>query len=150
MSELIEVAFQQLLADLSNNQDAHFSGIGLILYNNRDQLASYHCALASNTPLANNLKLGNQNLLDYLNKISSCQHPYHDGFHFIDSQGYLTHVAQFVAPPITNQLRNLGKNGARTFCSQCSSAIEGVLLVGSVSSSRKITLFQAGKISQSA
>jgi hypothetical protein len=150
MNETLEQQFTDLLEALSETTDSNFSGAGIILYDNPTQLANYHCDLVKNAIIPNDLKLGSTALLSYLIKISSYQHPYHDGFHFINSQGLLTHVAQFVSPPISTQLRNLGANGARTFCSQCSSSIEGVLMIGSVSSSRKISVFQNGKILQQA
>ncbi|MDF2868079.1 MAG: hypothetical protein K0S11_1549, partial [Gammaproteobacteria bacterium] len=58
----------------------------------------------------------------------------------------LTHVAQFFSPPVYKWLPNILGQGARTFCSQCGSNMEGVLMIGSVSSSGTIYLFEQGQL----
>lgn len=138
--------FLNLLIDLSEAEDKSFSGAGFVLYDDPKTLKQYHCNLVNDEQTLPFLKLGTDELLLYLTKISNYQHPYHDGFHFINGDGVLTHVAQFFSPPVSQLIPNVQGQGARTFCSQCGSNIEGVILMGSVSSNRNIYLFENGKL----
>jgi hypothetical protein len=136
--------FIQLLLALSRVENAGFTGIGLVLYDNIQHLANYHCSLIQQQPFPP-LQLGTQQLMAYFTEISSYDHPYHDGFHFINGDGILTHVAQFFSPPINQLMPDILGQGARTFCSQCGSSVPGVLMTGAVSSSRAIYLFEQGQ-----
>lgn len=138
--------FIDLLLELSKHKNQNFSGAGIVLYKNINLLSKYHCDLVNDSQISMPLKLGTHNLISYLLEISSYQHPYHDGFHFINGNGVLTHVAQFFSPPVSKPMPNILGQGARTFCSQCGSTIKGVVMVGSISSSSKIYLFENGKL----
>jgi hypothetical protein len=138
--------FLDLLMRLSEAKNKDFSGVGFVLYDDMGVLSKYHCSLVNDGQRLPALKLGTRDLLLYLIKISSYHHPYHDGFHFINSDGILTHVAQFFSPPVNKLIPRIQSQGARTFCSQCGSKIEGVLLIGSVSSNGNIYLFEKGKL----
>lgn len=138
--------FILLLRELVELKNPYFSGAGFVLYKNLETLSTYHCNLINdkkNLPL---LKLGSQSLTNYLSKISSYKHPYHDGFHFINHKGQLTHVAQFFSPPVNDAVIRIPGQGARTFCAQCGSIIDGVLMIGSVSSNGQIYLFERGNL----
>lgn len=149
-SETLERKFHSLLKDLSQTNQKSFSGVGIILYDHLDELSNYHCSLVKTPHLPNDLTLGTGKLISYLEEIAAYQHPLHDGFHFINAKGALTHVAQFVSPPIPDHAFNLGRNGARTFCSQCVSLVNGVNRVGSVSSTGQVLVFQRGIKTESA
>ena len=138
--------FISLLEELSALKSQRFSGIGLVLYDNLELLTKYHCNLVNDGQAIPPLKLGTRELSAYLLAIADYHHPYHDGFHFINSDGILTHVAQFFSPPVYKWLPNILGQGARTFCSQCGSNMEGVLMIGSVSSSGTIYLFEQGQL----
>ena len=138
--------FMLLLESLAKNSNVSFSGAGLVLYKRKMPLSMYHCNLNNATPDYGLLRMGTKKFLTYLMEISHYQHPYHDGFHFINAEGILTHVAQFFSPPIVHSFVNLPGQGARTFCARCGSKIEGVLMVGSVSSTNSISLFQNGEL----
>lgn len=142
----IEKDFIALLIELSSNKDKNFSGLGLILYDDLNILSQHHCNLVNNEQYVPPLKLGTHKLTNYLVEISHYQHPYHDGFHFMNKQGVLTHVAQFFSPPIHKFLPEVIGQGARTYCSQCGSNIVGITLIGSISSKRNIHLFKKGKL----
>lgn len=139
-------AFVNMLTELSVTRSQHFSGAGFVLYNDLVELSQYHCNLVNDGQLIPPLKLGTKSLMTYLLEISKYQHPYHDGFHFINGEGVLTHVAQFFSPPVNKYLPKILGQGARTFCSQCGSNVNGVLMVGSVSSNRSIYLFEKGNL----
>jgi hypothetical protein len=138
--------FLELLVNLSETEDKNFSGAGFVLYDNPQILKNYHCNLVNDNKSLPFLKLGTDELLLFLTKIANYRHPYHDGFHFINSDGVLTHVAQFFSPPVNKLIPNIQGQGARTFCSQCGSKIAGVVLMGSVSSNRNIYLFENGEL----
>ena len=137
-------AYQTLLTNIENRRNTFFSGIGLLCYDNGNDLERFHCDLLDNAKPLLGLNLGSKALEDYLLNISDYRHPYHDGFHLINANGQLTHVAQFLSPPVIKSLKRVPGQGARTFCSQCISAIKGVLLVGSISTKGKILLYKEG------
>jgi hypothetical protein len=144
--EAITNAFLELTKELSMTEKKGFSGVGLVLYENMSTLSQYHCDLVDDDKKIPQLKVGSRDLVAYLNEITDYQHPYHDGFHFINSEGFLTHVAQFFSPPVNKQVKNIQGQGARTYCAQCGSFIDGVLMVGSVSSKKYTHLFEKGLI----
>jgi hypothetical protein len=139
-------SFIHLLLELSQENNQEFSGAGFVLYSNLVELSKYHCSLVRDELPIPLLKLGMTEITSYLLEISNYNHPYHDGFHFINCDGAITHVAQFLSPPVNHLRPSIEGKGARTFCSQCASNVEGVLIVGSVSSNRSIHLFEKGKL----
>lgn len=145
-NELLLNTFINMLKDLAADDENDFSGAGFVLYEDLLTLSQYHCNLINDGHTVPLLKLGTQRMLDYLFKISKYIHPYHDGFHFINVRGYLTHVAQFLSPPVHKDLPIVLGHGARTFCSQCASKIPGVLMIGTVSTNRCIYLFEDGQL----
>ena len=138
--------FVGMLTELAATTSTQFSGAGFVLYNDLSSLSQYHCNLVNDGKLVTPLKIGSKSLTTFLLEISEFTHPYHDGFHFINSDGILTHVAQFFSPPVNKYLPNILGQGARTFCSQCGSNLDGVLMVGSVSTNRSIYLFEKGNL----
>ena len=136
--------FIGLLTTISQKSNGDFSGVGLVLYESLESLSNYHCNLVNDQQQLPALQLGTEALVNYLLTIADYQHPYHDGFHFINNQGQLTHVAQFLSPPVYKLKNNNTRQGARTFCSQCGSNIPGVVLVGAISSTQQVSLFHQG------
>lgn len=142
----VVASFISLLQEMSNIKPRDFSGAGFVLYKELTTLEKYHCDLVDDDKILPSLKLGTKDFTNYLIEISRYGHPYHDGFHFINHEGIITHVAQFLSPPVDKCLPNIEGQGARTFCSQCSSKIDGVSLIGSVSSNGNIFVFENGNI----
>ncbi len=140
----INSKFIDLVAELSISQIEQCTGMGLVLYSDLKVLSKFHCALVSNTDNIPKLCLGDRNLATYLLEISNYNHPYHDGFHFIRNDGFLTHVSQFFSPPIIKPVLTIPGRGARTFCAQSGSNIEGVLMTASISSMNQTYLFIKG------
>lgn len=138
--------FLDLLLALTKWQSEDFSGIGLVLYHDMSKLSHYHNNLIAKNNSLPLLKLGTSSLLEYLVMISDYRHPFHDGFHFIDNTGILTHVAQFFSPPVCKWTKGVHGQGARTLCAQYGSNIDGVTLVGSISSNKNIYLFENGNL----
>jgi len=143
---IINNDFLELLINLSKFKHDNFTGTGLLLYENLRVVTKYHSNLVDNTLIAPALRLGSKKLFHYLSEISNYNHPCHDGFHFINQEGQLTHVAQFLSPPISNNISNVQGHGARTLCSIHASNIPGVVTVGTVSSSGHVYLYKNGGI----
>lgn len=141
----IEILFKELIFQINPEENIAFSGIGLLLYNNSNSLRQYHCNLAEGSGIPN-LQMGSPELIQYLINISSLYHPCHDGFHFINQEGYLTHVAQFLSPPINRECVNIRGQGARTLCSLNGSLIKGVLMTAIISSKGDIYFFKNGHV----
>ncbi|HEX2549226.1 MAG TPA: hypothetical protein VHM20_05300 [Gammaproteobacteria bacterium] len=144
----IKKKFIDFLVTLSENATMGFSGAGFVLYHNIHLLSGYHCNLVRHRPLPV-LQLGTNDFNAFIEKVSNLNHPCHDGFHFINAGGILTHIAQFFSPPANAFMNNIRGQGARTFCSQVGSLLPGVILIGSVSITKNIYVFEKGKLIQS-
>lgn len=142
----IQKLFMELVLKIHRIQGAAFSGMGLLLYNNIHSINPYHCSLTHLTHPIPNLHLKSPKLVTYLENISSIDHPCHDGFHFINHNGCLTHVAQFLSPPINKNYNNIYGQGARTLCSLNGSIINGVLMIAIITSKRDIYFFKNGRV----
>lgn len=138
--------FINLLHHLNKPKRKTFSGTGIVLYHAQSNVNHYHCHLINEELTIPPLQLGHNALTQYLADISSYQHPCHDGFHFINNQGFLTHISQFFSPPISEKLSNVTGQGARTLCALHGSKIEGVLMIGTISSNNDIFIFKNGRI----
>lgn len=143
--ENIEILFVKLIFKINRIQITAFSGIGLLLYSDINTIEPYHCNLLNSSDDIPNLHLSSVELVNYLVNISSLNHPNHDGFHFINHNGYLTHVAQFLSPPIDKKYVNIHGQGSRTLCSLHGSILSGVLMVAIISSKRDIYFFKNGR-----
>jgi len=141
--------FIKLLMTLSQEKIKQFSGTGLVLYQHLNDIQHYHCNLINDAKMSS-LTHGADALLKYLSQISTYHHPYHDGFHFINTKGTLTHIAQFFSPPLIKPIRNIQGQGARTLCALHGSTIEGVIAIGTISSNHDVFLFKKGKMNQPA
>lgn len=142
----IEEKLLALMHQMSNACDKDFTGTGIVLYQNDEEIKKYHCNLVNQMPKIDAIELGTQKMAEYLLSISSYNHPCHDGFHFINHQGKLTHVAQFFAPPVNTMRANISGQGARTLCALHGSAIPGVNLIGTISLKSHIHLFKNGAL----
>ena len=117
-----------LLKRISDNCTENFSGIGIVVYDERVFDSNCHCDLRPNN------KCKNYNIKDDL----------HDGFDMIDSKGNLTHVAQYFVPPIVKRFQPNLKHGVRLHSSICGSVLDGVICIGVISSGRDIYILRNG------
>lgn len=133
----------KLLEEIQSKKINCFSGIGLVVYDSHSFDHTRHCDLRPNdkSPC---YSITDNNLCDYLINISDYHHTLHDGFHMMNNQGILTHVAQYFVPPVVKSLIPNQEHGVRLFSSMCGSTIEGVLFIGTISSDYKIYMFQSG------
>jgi len=84
--------------------------------------------------------------LDYILEISKKDHPLHDGFHFINQEGLIDHVAQLIGVKIYNDINLHNVHGARHASAVLMSLNEGILMVGIVGYDYKPYLFVKGNI----
>ncbi len=134
--------FKQLANQIAITSLPHFSGMGLVFYDEYYNISNYHCDLVHNTlPLAF-LTLHSNHLFTYLQSISTYDHPCHDGFHFINQKGVLTHIAQFFSPPIDKTIKNIVGHGSRVYCAKSGMNIPGVIAVAAISSNRSVYIFE--------
>jgi len=142
----IEEKFIHFLVTLAKKENEDFSGAGFVLYHDLNLLSEYHCNLVNHHRALPLLQLGTEDFNAFIVKISNINHACHDGFHFISASGILTHIAQFFSPPASKLIHNIKGQGARTFCTQAGSMLNGVTLVGSVSTNKNIYIFEKGKL----
>lgn len=142
----IELLFKKLLIRIKQVNYESFSGIGLLLYNHKNNLEKYHSNLVNTIISPPKFHISSEHMVNYLVDISSYKHAYHDGFHFINEDGYITHIAQFLSPPIDKNITNIEGQGARTLCSRFGSIIPGVIMIGNISLKQDVYLFKNGEI----
>lgn len=130
------------VADRKNNS---FSGMGLVVYKSDIFPDETRCCLRPGVACPHGLTLGSPELADYLAKISANGHELHDGFHFANEDGILTHVAQYFVPEIVPGKKPHKAHGVRFFSALCGSLMNGVLMTGVVCSNGKTYLFMNGE-----
>jgi hypothetical protein len=135
--------FKNLLHDISDQQTAEFSGIGLVLYNDILSLPVVGLILPNKSlelPIADYDKN-----LAVLLKISESTHPNHDGFHFISDNNFaLTHISQYFATPIVSTIEPEFRHGSRYRSAFYGSFLNGVVACGVLSKNYPPTLFIKG------
>lgn len=118
--------FENTLRDISRANAKNFSGIGLVLYNSKKLSKTSHCNLRPKISCPKRLKINDRKLTGYLLRISNKNHTLHDGFHFINEKGYLTHVAQYFVPSISKKrIKSNGNHGVRFRSAQYGSLLRG-------------------------
>lgn len=124
-----------------------FSGTGVIFYDHLEDLP--FVSLGSHGPARPKLPItGMENIASVLAQVSSLRSSFHDGFHFIDLTGEkLTHLAQFVSPPLPKLLKGAAPNasGARHMTALLSSKVRGIAGVGVLASAGQVYYYQDGE-----
>lgn len=132
--------FKEILLKVEKEADDDFSGIGIILYSEINEIPVF--------PLhGNNIEVEEDELVPTLVKISKINSSYHDGFHFISSNFKLSHTSQYFSPPIVRGIR-VGKArvavGGRYMAALFGSCIPSILLTGIVTKSNGVVIFKDG------
>jgi len=122
-----------------------FSGMGLVLYRGRHTLP--HLSLRNSEPAILEHAVGPKHVAHVLSELASTNSPWHDGFHFIDEdEGRLTHVAQFISPPIPTQVALISsEGGARHMSAALASLLCGISMVGVMTSRGEISVYVSGE-----
>lgn len=142
----IKKSFIKLLKEIANYKVNNFSGLGLILYNSKSFLDIPCISLRPSFESPTNISLDHQkNAVNFLLKISQNSHPFHDGFHFFDEKGKLTHISQYLAPPIIPDVIPNELCGSRYLTALCASILKGVIATGIITHDYNIFYFEKGK-----
>jgi hypothetical protein len=133
------------LTQVADRKTNGFSGMGLVVYNSGVLPEETRCCLRPGIVCPKGLTLGSPELADYLFTISANAHKLHDGFHFANEDGILTHVAQYFVPAVVPGKKPHKAHGVRFFSALCGSLMGGVLMTGVVCSNGKTYLFRNGE-----
>lgn len=120
-----------------------FSGIGIVLYVPPLTLPTISLRSVDKSVVC--LPIASDGIASSLASISGKSSPWHDGFHLVDSRMFsLTHIAQFVAPPLgTNQVK-LQFGGARHMTALLASQVAGVTSTAVLATDGRASVYEAG------
>jgi len=138
-------SFRKLLREVSQERIDKFSGIGLVLYDGRSKSNITHVDLRPSTKCPKGILIDGEKTKDFLLKISQNSHPWHDGYHFFDQKGQLTHVAQYFFPPIVPKVKPDESHGTRHLSAKYGSFIKGIIAIGIVESNHEAFYFEKGQ-----
>lgn len=133
----------QLLIDINMRKGKHFSGLGLVMYKNMDNL-----------PISPLKKIGQHiqlpiksygSVIDFLINVSNSDNKYHDGFHLLNENLELTHISQYLAPQIVKTKLD-EEFGSRYRTAIYTSHMPDVVACGVLSKNYPPTVFVDGMI----
>lgn len=142
--EIIDKTFE-LCNEIIVRDIDKFSGLGIVAYDTSKFDAKLHCDLRTNNDCCH-FSIGDEKIKDYLIEISDYHNTFHDGFHMVNEQGILTHIAQYFVPAIQENLHPSCNHGVRYYSALCGSVIEGVLFTAIICSDKSIYVFRNGEI----
>lgn len=140
---LIEQTYN-VLKEISRNPGDGFSGLGLVVYDPDKFDSKSHLDLRPDIDFSP-INVYDSRICDCLKEISDYRNKFHDGFHFINGEGTLTHVAQYFVPGIVENLFPDQNHGVRLYSSMCGSTIEGVLFIATICSNGDIYIYRNGE-----
>lgn len=136
----------QLLEHIIVDKKYKFSGLGIVVYNT-DKLSNLNTySLQPHVNVPPSLKLNNIETLEYLERISSNEHPVHDGFIYFNEVGELTHISQYFHPLPIHDIKPNIYHGTRYHATLFGSYIDGVIFTAGITSSEYYYIFSKGKI----
>lgn len=142
----IEKDFISLLKEIKKRKAPDFSGTGLVLYKSKDFSDKNHSCLRPSVKCPESISLSNKNgAVNFICKICRNSHSLHDGYHFLNEKGRLTHVAQYFWPPIINEVKPNEKYGTRHLSAKYGVYIRGVIAIGIINHNYNIFYFTKGK-----
>ena len=133
----------QLLIDVNIRKGDHFSGLGLVMYKNIDNLP-----ISPLKKIAEYIQLPIKPydlVIDFLIDVSNSNSKYHDGFHLLNENLELTHIAQYLAPPIVKTKLD-EEFGSRYRTAIYTSLISDIVACGVLSKNYPPTVFVNGTI----
>lgn len=131
------------------SRSAAFTGLGVVFYLAPVSIPSV--ALQGDAGASDFEPVqGVERIAARLAAVADAQSPWHDGFHFVDAQDFkLTHLAQYVAPPIPAQDLPIGGDrpaGARHMTALLTSRIARVAATCVMSVSGEICIYATGHL----
>lgn len=133
-----------ILTEIKKDLPSGFSGLGLVAYDSSIFSPLNHCDLRPDIKFPS-YNIFDDNIYTCLLNISDYRNTLHDGFHFIDQNGTLTHVAQYFVPNIVKELKPDPQHGVRLYSSICGSTVSGVLFIATICSNGDIYIHKDGK-----
>lgn len=131
--------FKNLLYEVWLKSSGDFSGIGLVVCNSTANLPIV--SLRDTEPdMAGRI-------VEVLSRVSSKNSEYHDGFHFLNEEGELTHVAQYFSPPVAQGVYFDRSRivGGRYVAALFGSSIPEVIRTGIVSERHGLSIFESAQ-----
>lgn len=128
-----------LLAHVRDHAPEDFSGVGVVMCRDPSGLPAF--------PLDPSFRVdANRPALELILTLASSRSPHHDGFHFLDEKLAMTHVCQYLSPPVDRSAvaRLPARVGARYVTALLASGLPSVIATGIVGSDRTVHLFQRG------
>lgn len=137
----------QIMEEVWQKRSSAFTGLGVVFYVSPVDLPSIPLRVDADakdrTPVS-----GMEDIARCLSEVSDLRSPWHDGFHFVDvDQLALTHLAQYLAPPLASRVLPLGverPTGARQMTALLTSGISCVQAVAVMSAVGDIRLYASG------
>ncbi|MFJ4247931.1 hypothetical protein [Pseudomonas sp. NPDC089741] len=130
----------ETLRDVVKLAGKDFSGVGVIVWNEKFDIPIFPLRANANVPK-------NDNLVQNLAQISSLSSDLHDGFHILTPTLELIRVAQYFSPPIINEIRlnRERRFGGRYLAALFGSKIQGIVLSAVATQALGIAIFKNGK-----
>lgn len=136
-----------LLKGVAREQPSDFAGLGVVFYDHLEALPFIALDVAPRHRIQTPVE-GLWVVAKTLSRVSSRSSGCHDGFHLVESQHQrLTHVAQFLSPPLPRSEQPPRESGARHMTALLTSSLEGIDGVGVLSQRGELTLYVAGSLS---
>jgi hypothetical protein len=133
---------QFLLNEIYLRRGGDFSGLGIIFYKT---LSSLPIASLKNIDSKLHLPLVSRTeVTDFLVSASSNNNKYHDGFHLLNERLELTHISQFVSPPIIHNVNIQTEYGSRYRTAVYTSMLPNVIACGVLSNNYAPTILVNG------
>lgn len=132
---------------LTAQRSTDFVGLGIIAYSTIEGLPvvplGSHFDSEQNLPIS-----GISNVMSTLSMLATSGSVMHDGFHLIDAKsGDLTHIAQFVSPPLAVALASPSADwprGARQMTALLISTLPQVEVAAVISAAGNVQLYKDG------
>lgn len=124
---------------------SQFTGVGLIFYSPPLELPIV--ALRGEEPAPVKLPLKGRAVVEALADMSTFASLWHDGFHLLEAETLtLTHLAQFVSPPIAAFRGKLPqRGGARHMTAALSSLVNGVDSAAVLTADGRASIYRGGQ-----
>ncbi|MFH6988487.1 hypothetical protein ACHRVW_12150 [Flavobacterium collinsii] len=133
----------KLCTDLNNQKGVKFEGIGLVVYNDFDDLPVIPLneeKIPFILPLVDYEKI-----LKVLIEVSSSESIYQDGFHLLSKDLALTHISQYFSTPIVKNIKVQNNYGSRYRTALYGSILPNIIYTIVISKDYGIVVFKDGK-----
>lgn len=141
---------QLLLQHAAPRLASDFAGLGVVFYETLAALPHLQLEVRGDQrfdlPVA-----GLEPISGLLARAARRSSPWHDGFHFVHvGSGALTHLSQFIAPPIPDPSEVRPRaGGARHMTALLASSVPGIVAIGLLTHDREASIYEAGSLTLS-